>query len=141
MWLSKQTRQHLPTAEAELGVTTISGGSAGVMTKGEVRQLPVYGPGGYLWQPANGQTVLVIKGGTGAEESCVAGAKQDAAPEDMEPGDVYLHAGDASIYLKGDGSIRLQGAMRLEGEIAIEGLLVVNGKVYAPCTCKTEEGL
>ena len=54
MWLSKQMRSAPPTADADLGVTTIAGDSVGVVTRGEVRALPVYGPGGYLWQPENG---------------------------------------------------------------------------------------
>ena len=81
MWLSRQMRPGAAVPGAELGVTSISGGQAGVVTRGEARKLPVYGPGGYVWQPASGGSVLVIKGGTGGEETCVAGAKQAAAPE------------------------------------------------------------
>ena len=44
MWLSKQMRPAPPTADADLGVTTISGKRVGVMTRGEVRDLPVYRP-------------------------------------------------------------------------------------------------
>ena len=68
MWLSKQIRPALSTADADLGVTTIAGDSVGVMTRGEVRTLPVYGPGGYVWMPENGAAVLVVKGGPGGEE-------------------------------------------------------------------------
>ena len=75
MWLSSRLRPAVPTADADLGTTTIAGGSAGVLTRGEVRDLPVYGPGGYVWQPAGGDAVLVIKGGPGGEEQCVAGAR------------------------------------------------------------------
>ena len=46
MWLSKQMKLEVPTADADLGSVTIAGGSAGVVTRGEVRALPVYGPGG-----------------------------------------------------------------------------------------------
>ena len=46
MWLSKQMKPEVPTADADLGTTTIAGGNAGVVTRGEVRALPVYGPGG-----------------------------------------------------------------------------------------------
>ena len=83
MWLSKQMRPEIPTADADLGMTTIAGGSAGVVTRGEVRALPVYGPGGYVWLPESGETVLVIKGGPGGEEQCVAGARQRQIPEGM----------------------------------------------------------
>lgn len=136
MWLSKQMRPAPQTADADLGVTSISGESAGVMTKGEVRNLPVYGPGGYIWQPAADQTVLVIKGGTGGEESCVAAAKQDAAPDGMQPGEVYLHAGGAGVYLKKDGTVELHGGvLRLTGTVRVEGELYVNGVLYRPCFC------
>ena len=60
MWLSRQIKPAPPTADADLGMTTIAGDSVGVVTRGEVRALPVYGPGGYVWMPANGSVVLVI---------------------------------------------------------------------------------
>ena len=131
MWLSKQTRPAAPTADADLGTTTIAGDGAGVVTRGEVRALPVYGPGGYAWLPDSGTTVLVIKGGPGGEEQCVAGAKQQV-PEGMKPGEVYLHGpGDGAIYLREDGTVELRGT------ISIRGQLVVNGEPYKPCTCGT----
>lgn len=74
MWLSRQMKPAMPTADADLGVTTIAGEQAGVVTRGEVRALPVYGPGGYAWLPENGMAVLVIKGGPGGEEQCVTAA-------------------------------------------------------------------
>ena len=63
MWLSKQIRPALSTADADLGVTTIAGDSVGVMTRGEEQcvcgmkqcappgkmrpgEVLVYGPGG-----------------------------------------------------------------------------------------------
>ena len=49
MWLSRAMRTVREGTDADLGVTTISGGSVGVVTRGEVRSLPVYGPGGYVW--------------------------------------------------------------------------------------------
>ena len=122
MWLSKQTKKSNPTSEADLGVTTISGSQVGVLTKGEVRALPVFGPGGYIWQPANGDSVLVIKGGPGGEESCVAG-KAQAGTEGLQPGEVCLHApGGAAIRLRNDGSVELQG------RVLVTGQLVINGK-------------
>lgn len=75
MWLSRQMKPAMPTADADLGVTTIAGEQAGVVTRGEVRALPVYGPGGYAWLPENGMAVLVIKGGPGGEEQCVTAAR------------------------------------------------------------------
>ena len=127
MWLSRQMKPSVPTADADLGTTTISGGSVGVLTRGEVRALPVYGPGGYIWLPENGAAVLVIKGGPGGEEQCVAGTRQAAVPQNMEPGEVYLYGPDgASIYLRRNGTIEMRGT------VSIQGALLVNGEPVDP---------
>lgn len=133
MWISKKMRPAPPTADADLGVTTIAGGQAGVLTRGEVRSLPVYGPGGYLWMPQNGAEVLVIKGGPGGQEQCVVGMRQGAPEASMQPGEVLIRSGGASIYLKADGSLLLRGRVCVEGE------LLINGEPYRPCTCGEEE--
>ncbi|WP_292919771.1 hypothetical protein [Oscillibacter sp. CAG:155] len=128
----------MPTADADLGVTTIGGEQAGVVTRGEVRALPVYGPGGYAWLPENGMAVLVIKGGPGGEEQCVAAergvaAPRQSAPEEMKPGEVYLYGpGGNAVYLRQNGTVELRG------RIDIQGSLSVNGEPYKPCTCGTE---
>ncbi len=130
MWLSGQMKRTLPTADADLGMTTIAGDSVGVVTRGEVRALPVYGPGGYIWMPRNGEAVLVVKGGPGGEEQCVAGVRQIAVPEGMRPGEVFLTGAEgASVYLKQNGTVELQG------RVEIKGSLVINGEPYKPCTC------
>lgn len=127
MWLSRQMKPSVPTADADLGTTTISGGSVGVLTRGEVRALPVYGPGGYIWLPENGAAVLVIKGGPGGEEQCVTGTRQAAVPQNMEPGEVYLYGPDgASIYLRRNGTIEMRGT------VSIQGALLVNGEPVDP---------
>ena len=110
MWLSRQIKPAPPTADADLGMTTIAGDSVGVVTRGEVRALPVYGPGG--------------------EEQCVAGARQAQVPAGMRPGEVYLFGPDGNtVYLRQDGGIELRGAVRIQGS------LTVNGEPYAPCDC------
>lgn len=129
MWISKQLRPMPPTADTDLGTTTIQGEQVGVMTRGEVRALPVYGPGGYVWMPENGAAVLVVKGGPGGEEQCVAGMRQASPPKDLEPGEVYLHSAKCSICLRADGSIQLRG------DVDIRGTLTVNGEAYVPCRC------
>ena len=128
MWLSRQMKAPAPTADADLGMTTITGDSVGVVTRGEVRALPVYGPGGYFWQPRAGERVLVIKGGPGGEEQCVAGTRQGQIPDGMGPREVYLSTpGGISVYLRSGGEIELQGKVRIQGS------LTVNGEPYAPC--------
>lgn len=132
MWISQKMRAVPPGADTDLGVTTIAGGQAGVLTRGEVRSLPVYGPGGYVWMPNNGDAVLVIKGGPGGQEQCVAGTRQSPPDPDMRPGEVCIRSGGASVYLRADGSLVLRG------DVAVEGSLTINGQPYRPCTC--EEG-
>ena len=136
MWLAQKMKPAVPEAEADQGVSTIVGDEMGVVTRGEVRRLPVYGPGGYVWLPESGASVLVIKGGPGGEEQCVCGGQQAAAPKGMQPGEVYLHApGGVSVYLKRDGTLELRG------RVDIRGALSVNGESYKPCTCGEGEAL
>ena len=129
MWIGEKiagsTRPREDSTAADLGITTIGGASAAVETRGEDRAVPVYGPGGYFWQPKAGERVLVIKGGVAGGEQCVAAAEQGEAPEGMEPGDVCIRAGEASLYLRSDGRIDLTGA------------LYINGAIYKPCECES----
>ena len=128
MWLGKQGRLRRESGGAELGVTSIPGTEAAVLAGGESRALPVYGPGGCCWVPAAGQRVLLIRGGPGGEEQCVAGQQQALIPEGMGPGEVYLFTpGGNSVYLRSGGEIELQGKVRIQGS------LTVNGEPYAPC--------
>ena len=130
MWLSSRMRPVPATADADLGVTTIAGDSVGVMTRGEVRTVPIYGPGGYVWMPESGAAVLVVKGGPGGEERCVCGAQQSAPPEEMRPGEVLVRGpGGNSVYLRRDGTVVLRG------EVRVEGSLWINGSPYIPCEC------
>ena len=130
MWLAKQTRPGAATADADLGVTTIAGDRVGVVTRGEVRDLPVYGPGGYLWAPGNGAAVLVIKGGPGGEEQCVAGTRPQTPPVSVRPGEVCLYGpGGNSVYLRQDGGVEIRG------RVSVTGSLTVNGEPWRPCEC------
>ena len=138
MWLSKQMKPETATTDADLGVTTIAGNSVGVVTRGEVRSLPVYGPGGYVWLPENGSAVLVMKGGPGGEEQCVSGMKQKQPPAGMHPGEVYIHGpGGNAVYLRSNGSIEIAGGTisLTGGTVSIHGSLLVNGQPYRPCHC------
>ena len=130
MWLSSRMRPVPATADADLGVTTIAGGEVGVLTRGEVRAVPVYGPGGYVWMPESGAAVLVVKGGPGGEEQCVCGMKQPAPPKKMQPGEVLVYGpGGNSVYLRRDGTLELRGDVRVEGS------LWINGQGCSPCQC------
>ena len=122
MWISQnialRQRQASEAAPADIGTTTIGGGNASVLTRGEQRSLEVFAPGGVVWQPLAGDTVLVIKGGTNAQEQCVAAADTSGhAPAGMTPGELYLYStGGASIYLRADGSIDITGKLRINGK-------------------------
>ena len=120
MWLGKQGRLRRESGGAEMGVTSIAGGQAAVLTGGELRSLPVYGPGGMCWVPEEGQRVLVVRGGPGGEEACIAGAAQ--AAEDLAPGELCLHSGSGAVILRGDGTILLRGTVRVEGDLRINGV-------------------
>lgn len=75
MWIAEQGRRR-PQADgtALVGQVTLPGDPAAVYLDGERRELPVYGPGGYVWRPAKDQQVLVLKTGAAGEAPCVAGA-------------------------------------------------------------------
>ena len=165
MWLSTtialRQRAAQESAAADMGVTTIGGGDASVMTRGEQRDLEVFAPGGLIWQPRVGDTVLVVKGGTGGQEQCIVAASTvDDTPEGLAPGELFLYScGEASIYLRKDGSIavkgngsaegdweaegsltltgkvELNGPVTINGTLSINGKLIVNGEPYRPCYC------
>ena len=159
MWLSKsiafRQRTEREGAAADMGVTTIGGGSASVMTRGEQRDLSVFSPLGMVWQPRAGDTVLVVKGGVGGQEQCIVAADTaEAAPKELQPGEVYLYSNqdtfiflhnDGSITVKGDisaegdgtihGNVTLKGTVSINGTVNINGSLIVNGQPYRPCMC------
>lgn len=122
MWVSKYIalRQRGGEEEmtADLGVTTIGGENASVMTRGEQRNLEVLAPGGLVWQPRAGDAVLVVKGGTGAQEQCVAAAcTAGHAPAGMVPGELFLYSsGGASIYLRANGAVEISGNLTVNGQ-------------------------
>lgn len=116
MWLSEreQRRQERERAAALVGEVTLGGDPAGAYLDGERRALPVFGPGGYVWRPAPGQQVLVIKAGQQGEAPCVAGALCGEQWQ-LEPGEVLIHNGEASIRLRMDGTVAVTGSMTLNG--------------------------
>ena len=128
MWMGKQLsaaarlRQE-EYAQAEVGITTMSGKAAAVHSRGEERALPLFGPAGIAWMPRAGEQVLVIKGGSEQEECCVAGVELSNVPMGMQPGELYLRsAGGASVYLRNDGRIELQGELFINGAPYSSGL-------------------
>ena len=113
MWVAgwlRRTEEPQETTNAESGTVTIGGSTAGVLSRGEERNVPLASPGGYAWRPKNGERVLVIKGGKRGEE------------DDLDDGEVriYAESGGASITL------------RRNGHVEIEGDLCINCEMYVP---------
>ncbi|MDE7260457.1 MAG: hypothetical protein K2N78_00085, partial [Oscillospiraceae bacterium] len=135
MWLSKsialRQRAEREGAAADMGVTTIGGGSASVMTRGEQRDLPVFTPSGLIWQPRVGDTVLVVKGGVGGQEQCIVAADTaESTPKDIVPGELYLYSNkDTFIFLRADGGIAVKGNISAEGDGTIKGNVDLTGDV------------
>ena len=111
MFLSQQGKLR-PRAEDELGFISVGGDAPTVSAGGLQVDSPVFGPGGMIWVPKRGQTVLVIKSGG---EYCVAGAEMKAC-RGMEPGELGLYSEKASLWIKNDGTICLEGRVLINGK-------------------------
>jgi len=111
MWLSQAiARRAAGAAGAGPGVVSVGGARPAVVTDGEQREARVFSPGGYCWRPAAEQTVLVVRG----TEPCVAGAAQADDPA-LQPGEVRVYSGGASITLTNDGFVRVTGRLFVNG--------------------------
>lgn len=63
MWLSKRVMADRDAEDpATLGTVSIGGKNPAVVTDAEKRQAKVISPGGYCWNPAATDCVLVVKG-------------------------------------------------------------------------------
>ena len=85
MWVAgwlRRTEEPQETTNAESGTVTIGGSTAGVLSRGEERNVPLASPGGYAWRPKNGERVLVIKGGTLGAAVAAAGLTATALAEE-----------------------------------------------------------
>ena len=113
MWLSSQSRKVQRSSQgAETGVVTLEGEKTAVYLTGERRNLPVLSPGGYRWQPTEGETVLVLKSGADGEELWVAGVPNTG---EISPGEVRIQSRRAAVFLGNDGSIDLRGTVKING--------------------------
>ena len=73
--------------------------------------------------------MLVIKGGCGREERCIAGTLMQWKGDGLEPGEVGLYNGDASVILRNSGTVEIRGTVDIQGDLS------VNGVPYMPCMC------
>ena len=124
MWLSRRVMTDPnPEDPATLGTVSIGGQVPAVVTDAEKRRAKVISPGGYCWNPAATDCVLVVKG----NELYLAGMPQDGT-KGLQPGEVMLFSKGASVKVMNDGKIHLAG------DVYVEGDLYVNGqKMEVPC--------
>lgn len=117
MWISqkRQKSQEHTGGRAEVGRVTLGGHPAAVFLDGERRELPVFGPGGYIWRPSRGQQVLVIKTGTQEEAPCVVGTPCDTEMK-LDEGEVLLYSPSATIHLGADGVVNVSGVLTVNGK-------------------------
>lgn len=112
MWLSKQAARGLRQSRtADVGVVSIAGSAPAVITDGELRDLAVFGPGGYAWRPSAGDRVLVLKAGA---TDAVAGTMLPQTT--LLPGEIRIATGAAAIRLLPDGTIALTGSVTVNGQ-------------------------
>ena len=115
MWLAQQQRRNRKSSGSQVGTVTLGGDPAGVCLDGERRDLPVFAPGGYVWRPARGDQVLVLKTGIDGEAPCVAGARC-AEGYGLAEGEVLLYSGGASIRLSANGTVSITGRLLVDGK-------------------------
>ena len=124
MWISRQGMSRDGRQEAaRVGVVSLPGDPAAVLLDGERRQVPVFAPGGYQWQPMRGERVLVVKAGPDGEQPCAAGVRGQRAWT-LAPGEVVLYSGGgaASIRIRNDGVISMSGTVLVNGlPVMVEG--------------------
>ncbi len=117
MWLSKRVMVEQNAEDpATLGTVSIGGRSPAVVTDAEKRQAKVISPGGYCWNPAATDCVLVVKG----NELYVAGMPQSGT-QGLKAGEVMLFSKNASVKLTNDGEIYLTGDVYVQGDLYVNG--------------------
>ena len=117
MWLSKRVMVEQSAEDpATLGTVSIGGKSPAVVTDAEKRQAKVISPGGYCWNPAATDCVLVVKG----NELYVAGMPQGGT-NGLKPGEVLLYSKNASVKVSNDGTVLLNGDVYVQGDLYVRG--------------------
>lgn len=122
MWISDSRSGQRQENPADVGTVTLSEQPGGVYLEGERRWNRVFGPGGYRWQPALGEQVLVLKAGAEGEQTCIVGRMQQ---EELEAGAVEIASGQrrAVVKLSDSGELALSGEVTVNG-VGLESLIV-----------------
>ncbi len=122
MFLARRQRGERPAGAAFTGPVTLPGERAGAWLEGERRGVEVYAPGGYHWVPRLGEQMLVLKAGESGEQPCAVGVW--AGGQDLQPGEVLITAGAASLKLSLDGTVEVRGQLRVNGvPVALQGVM------------------
>ena len=117
MWLSRRVMMESGMEDpATLGTVSIGGKEPAVVTDAEKRRAKVISPGGYCWNPAATDCVLVVKG----NELYVAGMPQTGV-KGLQPGEVMLYSKGARVKIQNDGKIYLTGDVYVDGELYVNG--------------------
>ena len=127
MWLSERAAKNSierPT-HADTGKATSVGEGVNVFSQLEYRNVPIVTPGGFLWRPAVGEELTVIKCGPG-EMPCVIG--KSGSSGNIESGEVMLFSKGAVLKLKNNGDIEITGNIKLKGNLTVSGDLSVDGE-------------
>ena len=124
MWMGKQLSRRVREDEADTGTVTAAGEMLCAVTDGEKRNLRIFSPGGYRWQPKAGQSVLVLKNGA------VCGARAPEDKPELQPGETELFGPDgAYLRFEQEGRIVMEGDLVIKGDIVLDGNLSVTGTV------------
>ena len=110
MWLGEKiAREPCRETDACGGIVSMGGEKPAVVTDGEARDMTVFSPGGYAWQPEKGAAVAVLQ-----EAGAVLGMAQQAAG--LAPGEVKISSKAAVIYLATAGFLRHHAFIGAVGE-------------------------
>ena len=130
MWLSRRltAQSGENTAPADLGQVTIGGTEAGALLDREYRQLRTAAPEGIRWVPSQGETALMLRCGDGSQ--LLLGCLTGGSGQSMAPGELKLYSRGAAIWLKNDGTIRVDGDLDIHGSVTVDGDLTVTGAFH-----------
>lgn len=119
MWIARQgMKQPEPQTVAQEGRVTLGGDPAAVYLDGERRELPIFGPGGYVWRPEQDEQVLVLKMGSAGEEQCIF-AQRCGEESDLKQGEILIRTRNTAIHLHNNGIIDLTGIVRVNGKLVM----------------------
>jgi hypothetical protein len=132
MWLSKRSAGRRGSS-TDVGQISVESDSPAVVTDSEWRNAQVFGPGGYSWMPAAGQSVLVLKDGDSGGVPCVV-AQPVASPTTLAAGEVCVGTAAAYGHFQNSGQVQLKGAevrADSDGAVVLTGSRIdLNGAVF-----------